>query len=124
MTKGQIEILDPIIADSAVDSRGIIYTYVPEQDIKEFNYVVTNVGSTRGYHYHEEFDEFIMLVEGEMLVLEFLDNDACRKLILGPGQTIKIPKSTKHAFVPVTNCKFISFCTKPWDLCNNPITKI
>jgi mannose-6-phosphate isomerase-like protein (cupin superfamily) len=65
-----------------------------------------------------------MLVEGEMLVIEFLENDQSNKIVLGPGQTIKIPKSTKHAFIPVTDCKFISFCTKPWHLCHNPITKI
>ena len=50
------------------DGRGIIQTYLPEQlDIKEWNYIVTLKGAVRGHHYHKEFDEYIMFVEGCLL---------------------------------------------------------
>ena len=120
----KIQIVQPLIADSALDSRGSVYTYVPDQDIKEFNYIVTKAGSNRGYHCHKEFDEYVMLVEGEMIVIELLENAQNKKILLGPGQTVKIPQSVEHVFVSVTDCKFVNFLTKPWHLCSNPITKV
>ncbi len=123
MTQGKIEILTPTISDSGIDSRGAVYTYVPQQDIKEFNYIFTCAGVNRGYHCHDEFDEYVMLVHGEMIIIELIGNDN-RKIVLGPGQTVRIPKSVPHVFVSVTDCKFLNFLTKPWHLCNKPITKI
>jgi dTDP-4-dehydrorhamnose 3,5-epimerase-like enzyme len=123
MSSDKIEILDPIIADAGIDNRGVVYTYVPTQDIKEFNYIFSRAGTNRGYHCHEEFDEYVMLAEGEMIIIEMLDNNN-RKIVLAPGQTVRIPKGVAHVFVPITDCKFINFLTKPWHLCQNPITKI
>ena len=59
--------LDPDINPITVkDGRGIISTYYPQtEDIKEWSYIVTLKGSVRGHHYHKEFDEYIMFVEGE-----------------------------------------------------------
>jgi mannose-6-phosphate isomerase-like protein (cupin superfamily) len=121
---GKIQLVQPLIADSGLDSRGAVYTYVPDQDIKEFNYIVTKAGSNRGYHCHKEFDEYVMLIEGEMIVIELLENTQNKKILLGPGQTVKIPQSVEHVFVSVTDCKFVNFLTKPWHLCSNPITKV
>ena len=39
MSNNKIEILLPSITDTGLDSRGAVYTYVPEQDIKEFNFI-------------------------------------------------------------------------------------
>jgi mannose-6-phosphate isomerase-like protein (cupin superfamily) len=119
----KIEIVSPEISDTGLDSRGAVYTYVPEQNIKEFNYIFTKAGSNRGYHCHEEFDEYVMVVEGEMIIIELLESGN-KKIILGPGQTVKIPQSVKHVFVPITDCKFVNFLTKPWHLCHKPITKV
>lgn len=124
MIQGKIEIVEPKIADAGIDSRGAVYTYLPKDDIKEFNYIFTKAGSNRGYHCHDEFDEYIMLIDGEMLVIEILEDNTNKKILLGLGQVIRIPQSVKHVFVPVTDCKFINFLTRPWHLCNNPITKI
>lgn len=121
---GQIEILDPVIADNAIDSRGAIFSYLPAQDIKEFNYVVTRAGSNRGYHCHNEFDEYIMIVDGEMVIAEQLSNGTLLKHVLGSGQAVRIPQSVGHVFMPITDCKFVNFLTKPWHLCNEPISKI
>lgn len=123
MSQGKINILNPIIADTGMDDRGVVYTYVPDQDIKEFNYIFSRAGSNRGYHCHEEFDEYVMLVEGEMIIVETLATGT-RKIVLGPGQTVHIPRSVQHVFVSVTDCKFINFLTKPWHLCHTPITKV
>jgi mannose-6-phosphate isomerase-like protein (cupin superfamily) len=120
---GQIQILEPIIADSAIDNRGVVYTYLPQDNIKEFNYIFTRAGSNRGFHCHTEFDEYVMLVDGEMIIIENLPNGTDKKIVLGPGHTVRIPQSVVHVFVPVTDCKFINFLTRPWHLCNQPITK-
>lgn len=121
---GKIEILKPVIADAGVDSRGAIYSYLPSADIKEFNYVVSRAGNNRGHHCHNEFDEYIMVVDGEMLIVENLGGGQTHKIILGAGQTVRIPQSVEHYFVPVTDCKFVNFLTKPWHLCQEPISKV
>jgi mannose-6-phosphate isomerase-like protein (cupin superfamily) len=124
MSNNKIEVLLPTITDTGLDNRGAVYSYVPEQDIKEFNLIFTRAGNNRGYHCHKEFDEYVMLVEGEMVIIELLHDKTNRKILLGPGQTVKIPRLTEHVFVPVTDCKFVNFLTKPWHLCDQPITKI
>lgn len=124
MIQGKIEVVEPKIADASIDSRGAVYTYLPKDDIKEFNYIFTKAGSNRGYHCHDEFDEYIMLIDGEMLIIEILEDNTNKKILLGLGQVVRIPQSVKHVFVPVTDCKFINFLTRPWHLCSNPITKI
>ena len=119
---GKIILLTPDISDRAVDHRGAIYSYVPHDSIVEFVYIDTKQGTVRGQHYHEEFDEYIMLIHGEGLYIEPLENGTNRKIIMAPGQTVYIPKNTPHTFVPLTDCKSISMLTKKWDSCQNPIT--
>lgn len=121
---GKIQLLTPDISDLAVDHRGAIYSYVPKDKIVEFVYIDTKQGVTRGDHYHEEFDEYIMLVHGEGIYVELLENGDKRKIIMAPGQTIYIPKLTPHTFIPLTDCKSISLLTKTWNECARPITSI
>jgi mannose-6-phosphate isomerase-like protein (cupin superfamily) len=121
---GKIKILEPNIADKAVDHRGAIYSYLPSSDIVEFVYIDTKQGTTRGDHYHKEFDEYIMLVSGEGIYVEVLDNNQRRKIIIGAGQCIYIPAFTPHTFIPLTDCKSVSFLTERWDNCVEPITSI
>ena len=120
--KNRIKILKPEINDAAIDSRGAIYSFVPHNAIVEFCYLVTKAGITRGHHYHKEFDEYIMLVHGEGIYVEYLDDSTTEKIILGPGQTIYIPRLTAHTFVPISDCKSISMLTKQWNHCVEPIT--
>jgi oxalate decarboxylase/phosphoglucose isomerase-like protein (cupin superfamily) len=121
---GRIQLLAPDISDKAVDHRGAIYSYIPKDAIVEFCYIVTNTGVTRGHHYHKEFDEYIMLVEGEGIYLELLADGTVRKIVIGPGQTIYLPRLTPHTFVPLTTCKSVSFLTKAWNDCAEPITGV
>ena len=121
---GQIKLLEPDIADKAVDSRGAIYSFVPKDAVVEFCYISTKQGSTRGHHYHKEFDEYILLVEGEGIYLEKINDTTNRKIVVGPGQAIYIPKLTPHTFVPLTDCKSVSLLTKRWDHSLEPITTV
>jgi dTDP-4-dehydrorhamnose 3,5-epimerase-like enzyme len=121
---GRIQLLEPNISDKAIDNRGAIYSYIPHDSLVEFVYIDTKQGVTRGHHYHEEFDEYIMLVHGEGIYLERLEDGSTRKIVMGAGQTIYIPRLTPHTFVPLTDCKSVSMLTKSWDSCNNPITPL
>lgn len=121
---GRIQLLSPDINDMAIDGRGAIYSFVPYDSIVEFCYIDTKQGSQRGHHYHEEFDEYIMLVQGEGIYLERLDNGPDRKIVMGAGQCIYIPAFTPHTFVPLTDCKSVSLLTKQWNATQKPITRI
>jgi len=121
---GRIQLLEPNISDKAIDNRGAIYSYIPYDNLVEFVYIDTKQGVTRGHHYHEEFDEYIMLVNGEGIYLEKLEDGSTRKIVMGAGQTIYIPRLTPHTFVPLTDCKSVSMLTKAWDSCNKPITPL
>ena len=121
---GKIQLMIPDINDKAVDSRGAIYSFIPSDAIVEFCYITTKAGVTRGHHYHKEFDEYIMLVEGEGVYLERINETTTNKIVMGPGQTIHIPSLTPHTFVPLTNCKSVSLLTKKWDHSLEPITPI
>jgi dTDP-4-dehydrorhamnose 3,5-epimerase-like enzyme len=120
--KSRIQFLTPDINDKGVDHRGAIYSFVPQHSIVEFVYLYTVAGTTRGHHYHKEFDEYIMLVDGEGLYLEKLEDGSIHKHVIGPGQTIYIPSFTNHTFVPLKDCKSVSFLTKKWNDCDEPIT--
>lgn len=120
----RIQLLTPDINDKAVDHRGAIYSYIPHDSIVEFVYIDTKAGVTRGHHFHTEFDEYIMLVHGEGIYLEPLDDGTTRKIVMAPGFVVYIPVNTPHTFVPLSDCKSVSFLTKRWDDCANPITPI
>lgn len=121
---GRIQVLSPDINDKAVDHRGAIYSYVPYNAIVEFVYIDTKAGVTRGNHFHTEFDEYIMLTHGEGIYLEPLEDGVTRKIVMAPGQTIYIPVGVPHTFVPLTDCKAVSFLTKQWNHCETPITQL
>ena len=121
---GKIQILTPDINDKGVDSRGAIYSYVPFDNIVEFVYIDTKQGVTRGHHYHTEFDEYILLTHGEGIYLEPLEDGTTRKIVMGAGQAIYIPVGAIHTFIPLTDCKAVSFLTKKWDDCTQPIVSV
>ena len=116
--------LDPDINPITVkDGRGIISTFYPQtEDIKEWSYIVTLKGSVRGHHYHKEFDEYIMFVEGEGVYTE-LTNDRELMTPVSAGDCIYLPKGVPHTFYPTADCKMIAMLTKRWNDCEEPITK-
>jgi mannose-6-phosphate isomerase-like protein (cupin superfamily) len=116
-----IKLLKPDInLDTLKDGRGGIFTYYPEKDtIKEWSYIVTFKGEQRGHHYHEEFDEYILLIEGHGCYFD----DQGNAILIGSGDCIYLPQKTKHTFMPLSDCKMVAMLTKRWDQCEKPITK-
>jgi mannose-6-phosphate isomerase-like protein (cupin superfamily) len=89
-----IKKLKPIINISTLeDGRGGIYTFLPETiDIKEWSYIITLKGAERGKHYHKEFDEYIMFVEGSGVYLEVDDNGLLDTVPVASGDCMLIVK--------------------------------
>lgn len=106
------------------DGRGIIQTYYPEQyNIVEWNYIVTLKGAVRGHHYHKEFDEYIMFVEGEGVYTELTDGQELVTSV-SAGDCIYLPQGVPHTFYPTADCKMIAMITKRWNDCKEPITRV
>lgn len=106
------------------DGRGGIQTFLPEQlSIHEWNYIVTLKGNVRGNHLHKEFDEYIMITDGEGIYVELSDG---QQLVtpVSAGDCIYIPMNVPHTYYPSADTKFIALLTKRWDDCDEPITKV
>ncbi|MFD2083065.1 hypothetical protein SAMN05421678_103331 [Actinopolymorpha cephalotaxi] len=60
--------------DTVRDGRGGIFTYYPERPIVEWNLLFTRTGNARGFHYHKEFDEYILVTSGHGTYVELCDD--------------------------------------------------
>ena len=59
---GNIEILTPSCNLSTIDDgRGGIFTWIPDEPLKEFNMLYFKPGKVRGNHYHPEFTEYFLI---------------------------------------------------------------
>ena len=107
-----------------IDKRGGIFTFYPnEHPICEWSYIITNVNSTRGFHYHKEFDEYILIISGSGIYVEKYA-DKLIPTYVSEGDCIFIPRFTPHIYYPATDTKKIAMITKKWNECTEPITKI
>lgn len=109
-------------SDVFEDCRGTIRSFYPDENIVEWNLMITKKGNSRGYHYHPHFTEYMTVVDGECLFKEYTDE--IREHILNIGDSIRIPIGTPHAFVALTDFKFVSLLTKRWNNSNPPIIKV
>ena len=67
---GNIEILTPSCNFTTVqDGRGGIFTWIPKEPIVEFNMLYFSPNKIRGNHFHPEFTEYFLIVEGSVLMV-------------------------------------------------------
>ena len=108
--------------DTIKDGRGAIFSFVPDKPIHEWTHQFIKSGKIRGNHCHPEFDEYIMIVSGEGVEVEKdIETGKEDKFYMSKGTCIYIPSNTYHVFMAITDCESVSFLTKPWDKCKNPI---
>jgi mannose-6-phosphate isomerase-like protein (cupin superfamily) len=120
--EGKVKILQPEVNLSTVlDGRGLIASYVPKDNITEFVYQITHPGKSRGHHFHPEFDEYTLFIEGEGIYVEKLDDGTERYLTISPGICLYAPAGVYHTWHTITMVKSISLLTKPWNKCIDPI---
>lgn len=120
---GGIEILSGSSnPETLSDGRGGIFTWIPNEDIREFNLLYFNAGKVRGNHYHPEFTEYFMVVAGA-ITLFTIDPDSRKSInmLCGEGSVFKSAPFVPHAIHAITDSKCISLITKPWDECEVPI---
>ena len=120
---GQIEILNPSCnLGTLQDGRGGIFSWVPDLAIKEFTLLYFNAGKVRGNHFHPEFVEYFLVIEGSLSLTTYdeLDGRTITTLV-GAGFCFKTPIGVSHAVQAITNAVCISLITKPWDSCEVPI---
>ncbi len=104
------------------DGRGAIFSFVPDQPILEFTHQFIKAGKIRGNHCHPEFDEYILLVDGNGVEVEKdLETGKESFIYMSKGECIYIPRNTSHVFMAITDCQSVSFLTKRWDDCKQPI---
>jgi hypothetical protein len=120
---GEIEILAPICnPETLSDGRGAIFSWIPDQDIKEYTLLFFNKDKIRGNHYHPEFIEYFLVIDG---VISLTTTDPLTgtniSTIGGAGFCFKTPKLIPHMVRAITEAKCLSLITKPWDTCDNPI---
>lgn len=119
----KIKKLEPYCNLSTVkDGRGGIFTFWPKDPIVEFNFMSIKADKIRGNHSHPEFDEYVLITSGEGVIVTKDSASAKEEFIyLSKGQCIYTPKNTTHVFYAITDCNLVSFLTKKWDDCNQPI---
>ncbi|OGN05687.1 MAG: hypothetical protein A2831_00585 [Candidatus Yanofskybacteria bacterium RIFCSPHIGHO2_01_FULL_44_17] len=110
--------------DTVKDGRGGIFTWVPQDAIKEFNLLYFTPGATRGNHYHPEFVEYSLIVEGQGIAVTRDKKSKEERIIhLSKGSCVRTPPGITHAIYAITNMTVIALLTKPWDDCKVPIVR-
>ena len=123
-----LKVIRPSINLSTVrDGRGFISTYLPDDDIKEFNIVYFHPGMVRGMHYHPHFVEYSLVAEGEgVFVYRTNADDAAteKSLLLSKGMCLRTPKGVAHTIYSVTELTVIASLSNRWDDSHPPIVQI
>lgn len=120
---GQIEVLTPICNVSTLkDGRGGIFSWIPQDAIKEWSLLYFSPDKVRGNHFHPHFVEYFLVIEGS-LTLFTRDMTTGKELnaLLGPGFCFRTPPRVPHAVHAITSAICVSFLSERWDSVNPPI---
>jgi len=120
---GNIQILNSSCNLQTVrDGRGAIFTWLPDLPIVEFNMVYFQPNKIRGNHYHPEFTEYFLVVDG-VIVMVTKDPITGEELNMqaSKGMCFCTPPNTPHAVHAITHATCIACLTKRWDDCSPPI---
>ncbi len=105
------------------DGRGGIFTWVPKEPIVEFNMLYFQPGKTRGNHFHPEFVEYFLVVEGSGVMVSKDSDSPGGEIIthMSKGMCVRNPIGVSHAFYAITPVTAVAMLSKKWDDCNPPI---
>ena len=107
------------------DGRGGIFTWIPKEPLVEFNMLYFQPGKTRGNHYHPEFVEYFLVVEGSGVMVSKdsgVEGGECI-IHMSKGMCVRNPKGVSHAFYAITPVTAIAMLSKKWDDCKPPIIR-
>lgn len=106
------------------DGRGGIFTYYPKDPVVEWNLLFTRSGESRGFHYHKEFDEYILIASGHGAYLELHDDGSETFVKVAAGDCLHFPIGTRHTLHAITDIRMVALLTKRWNDCVEPLTRI
>ena len=111
-----IKVLHPTCnLDTIKDGRGGIFTWIPEEPIVEFNMLFFKPGKTRGFHYHPEFIEYLLCVDGNGVLITRKDaRDAKTEGVinLSKGVCTRAEKESYHTVYSITEMTLVAMLTK------------
>jgi dTDP-4-dehydrorhamnose 3,5-epimerase-like enzyme len=123
-----MRLIEPTCNLSTVkDLRGGIFTFFPEQgSIAEWSYMITKPGKVRGFHWHKEFDEYVHVIDGEGVYIEWdlEKNEESGFVKMSSGNCIYFPSGCAHTLHSITQVKMVAMLTKKWDDCDEPLTRV
>lgn len=125
LSNAKLELFFPTCnIETVKDGRGGIFTWLPQDKIKEFNLLYFKPGATRGNHYHPEFVEYSLIVDGQGIVVT-RDGPGQKERIIhvSKGSCVRTPIGISHTIYAITPLTVIALLTKPWDECENPIIR-
>jgi dTDP-4-dehydrorhamnose 3,5-epimerase-like enzyme len=104
------------------DGRGAIFTWLPDEEIVEFNMLYFLPNKIRGNHFHPEFTEYFLVVDGTVVMVT-KDSETNKEINMhaSKGVCFKTPPNVPHAVHAITQSICISLLTKQWDKCDKPI---
>jgi len=103
------------------DGRGGIFTFYPDKPVVEFNFQFINKNAVRGNHFHPEFDEYYLFTSGNAVVVSKSEDGKEEFIYVGKGDCVYLPQGISHVTYAITDCNVVSFLTKKWNDCKNPI---
>ncbi len=104
------------------DGRGGIFTWVPREPLMEFNMLYFQPGKTRGNHWHPEFNEYFLVVEGSgIMVWKANEGDPDNIVHMSKGSCVRTQSGVAHAFYAITPVTAVAMLSKQWDKSNPPI---
>lgn len=113
--------------ETVKDGRGFILTFLPDEPLLEFNIVNFRPSTVRGMHYHPEFVEYSLAVQGEGMFVyrERADDPSSEKsLLMSRGICVSIPTGVVHTIYSVSELTVIALLSKPWDESRPPIVQV
>ena len=121
--KKRVEILQPSCnIDTVRDGRGGIFTWLPQDPLVEFNMLYFQPGKSRGNHYHPEFNEYFLVVEGSgIMVWKEKESDPDNIIHMSKGMCTRTPIGIAHGFYAITAVTAVAMLSKQWDKCDPPI---
>ena len=113
--------------ETVKDGRGGIFTWLPKEPLVEFNMLYFNPGKVRGFHFHPEFIEYLLVVNGNGTIV-YRDDPNDKKnekfIHLSKGICTRTDKNTWHTVYAITEMTIVAMLTKRWDHSNPPIIKV
>lgn len=107
------------------DERGGIFTFFPlDLPIAEFSFIFTTAGKTRGFHYHEEFDEYVLITDGHGVYVELGEDGQEYSLKMAAGECVHFPRGMPHTFYAITDVRMVAMLTKRWNDCERPLVRV